>query len=73
MDALHHGRAVALFLRDAAETMTAHDISDKTNSFGLLLCFNLLLNYLNIADGKYDLFMAGISDDTSFKNTMKEE
>ena len=73
MDALHHGRAVALFLRDAAETMTAHDISDKTNSFGLFLCFNLLLDYLNIADGKYDPFMAGISDDASFKSTMKEE
>ena len=73
MDALHYGRAVALFLRDATETMTVHDVSDKANSFGLFLCFNLLLDYLNIADGKYDPFRAGISDDASFKSTMKEE
>ena len=73
MDALHHGRAVALFLRDAAETMTVHDVSDKANSFGLFLCFNLLLDYLNIAAGKYDPFMAVITEDASFKTTTKEE
>ena len=57
-EALSRGRELAVFLRDAMESMAQAGTQSEQNAYGIFLCFDLLSDYLDMAAGEYGPFLS---------------
>ena len=72
-EALGCAKFLTVFLQDATEAMAVQDITSKANSYGLYLCFEHLLDCLDIARGEFDPFMAKVSNHRDFTKLEDKE
>ena len=72
-EALGRAREMSLFLRDAVESMSVNGAHDPKNAYGMFLCFELMTDFLDMAMGDYDPFLAVLQKEELFKTAEKKK